>query len=175
MSLIKRDFFTAPSLKPVQWDFNLGAFTTSQRVGNEWQQVPVAQPFALDFWLAQHGYEVWTDSNGKKERKTSMASVSGPMPEEPSGKTTRLYTVPVWSGELGGQRELVIKGEAITAAFADLFDEIEAKLDGVDDVPVPIVSVSSKDTVEYGKAPVFNLDDWELRPNNWPKPIVSFT
>ena len=171
MSLIKRDFFSVPIIQTVTWNQSAGVFTTRQRVNGHFEQVPVEEAFALDYHLARHGYESWDGKDDARERKLVMASVSADLPEQPDKHWKPLYTVPVWSSELGGQRELVVKGEAATAAFADLFDVIEGNIKGIDELVVPVVSVS-KATTDFGLAPLFEIADWAPRPDKWPVPIV---
>ncbi len=172
MSLIKRDFYITPTVQAVTWNQSAGEFTTSQRVNGNFEQMSVKDSFALDYHLARHGYETWNGQDERRERKLCMAAVSAPLPAQPDKTWKPLYTVPVWSTELGGQRELVIKGEAVTAAFADLFDAIEATVKGIDEAVVPMVSVSSV-MGDFGTAPVFEIEDWIPRPEKWGTPIVT--
>jgi hypothetical protein len=173
MSIITRGFFNTTTIQTVTWNYQTGCFSTSQRVNGRFEPTPVCQPFALDYHMARHGYEAWIDEGGTRQRKLAMASVSDSMPAQHDSTWKPLYAVPVWSVELGGQRELVVKGEAVTSAFADLFDEIESNVADLDELVLPIVAVHTTES-EFGIAPVFQITDWELRPVKWPTPIVRF-
>lgn len=171
MTLIRRDFFAKPSLQSVTWDAQQGCFVTSQRVNGTFEPTPVDENFILDWYQAEHGYEWWLEKDGKRERQRLMCSVAEPLPEPPDSKAVPLYTVPIRSRELGGARELVIKGEAVTAAYADLFDQIEQTMAGVDELAVPEIRVDAIEG-EYGPAPKFEIADWSNRPMHWGKPKV---
>jgi hypothetical protein len=172
MSLIQRDFYSTPTVQTVAWNQTAGAFMTSQRINGSFEQMSVKDAMVLDYHLAKHGFELWDGKDTVRERKLCMAAVSDPLPKQPDKTWKPLYTVPVWSSELGGMRELVIKGEAITAALADLFDDIESKVNAhQEEAIVPIISVTRADT-EFGMAPVFHIEQWMPRPDKWPTPIV---
>jgi hypothetical protein len=174
MSLISRTHIDPSTTKALKWDADAACFVTSQRVGNDFKQTPVTQPFALDCWRAQHGYEQWLGDDGARTRHTALAPVSSPLPAKPDGKATAIYSIPVYSAELGGERELIIRGEAVVAALSDLFDVIEQTIANIADKRVPVVSVETVSTDSFGQAPKFNVDGAMPRPAKWPAPIVTF-
>lgn len=171
MLKLNRAHFAEPTVAhTVRWNEGEGAFTHSKNINREWVQVPLTEPFAIDVWLARHGYEVWID----KTRTDCLASVSDPMPAQPStGKATAIYSVPVYSREIGnGGAELIVKGKVATECLADLFDAIAD--DFTDAHPqIPVVTVRVEDS-DFGVKPIFELDDVVARPATWRKPIVSF-
>jgi hypothetical protein len=167
------------SAKIVKWDEQAGAFTYSKRVGTEFKQMPVTEPFAIDIWQTQHGWETWVESNGSRSRQVVLASVNQPVPPKPDGKPMAIYCVPVGSRELGGRRDLIVKGKEPTAAFCDLYDTIAAAVAKItaehgEVVAVPIVEVAVKATDDFGNAPVFDIIEWDNRPQTWGPTIVKF-
>jgi hypothetical protein len=168
---ISRAHAVAPVTKQVTWDFDNGTFITEKLIDKKFQPVPVCD-FAVDVWQAQHGWEVWSDVGGKKQRQVIMAAVSNDLPAQPDGGKP-LYTVPVHGNHLGGMRELTIKGIEVTAAFVDLLEQFAKEFGGIDDVVLPVVEVSSKET-DYGLAPVFSIENLMPRPDHWKAPTVSF-
>lgn len=186
MSFLNRNHLTEAAPGTVTWTEAKGAFTYSAKIGSDWLQVPVMKPFAMDVWTAQHGYEFWLEVGGKRSRQSYLVSVSKKLcdaSEVPGlandDKVTCIYSVPVYSVELGGRRDLIIKGSTASRAFCDLFDELEVLNDEAggfkaSHFPVPIIEVDSEAT-DFGSAPVFKISDWlALRPVKWSKPTVSF-
>jgi hypothetical protein len=155
--------------RTVNWDETKGTFTIWNKATGT---VPVVTPFAVDVWLAQHGYELWTKAaDGRTNRSVMLASVTAPLPVKPEGNAVPIYQVPVASQELGNAH-LVIKGKNATGAFCDLFESLENDLtDSSPQVPVVSVSVSNSD---FGLLPTFEIVDVVARPAEWLKAIVSF-
>ena len=170
---VSRAHATEPALKQVTWDLYAGTFVMpkAKKVGTDWLDVPVSD-FVMDIWLAQHGWEAWVETNGKKQPRYVMASVSDDIPAQPDSSKP-LHTVPVHGAPLGGRRECVIKGKEVTAAFLDLLEGIAAELRDLNDMLLPVLSVMSKET-DYGLAPVFSIENLIPRPKHWQQAIVSF-
>ena len=118
LKIAKREFIE-PTLMAVRWDQQSGEFLTRFKVGNEWQDRPVTEPFAIDVWMAQHGYEGWFDIDGKRTRKTVLASISDDLPHDPGEGYKPLYVVPINNRAIG-TRELTLKGVEVTNSFVDL-------------------------------------------------------
>jgi hypothetical protein len=171
MVYLNRNHVTEKAGNIVQWTEAAGSFTFSKNEQGVWRAVSVTQPFAMDVWTAQHGFELWVGDDGRKSREVVLVSVSEPLPAKPDGKLTCIYSVRVYSAEMGGQRDLVVKHKAPTDAFCDFFDSIVA--DHPDNATVPIVRVTSKIS-DFGTAPVFDIQTWKPRPAHWVKPTVSF-
>lgn len=172
MSLkINRAHAVAPTTKQVKWDLGQGVFVTEKPVNKEFKWVPVTD-FAMDVWMAHHGWEIWPEVNNKKQRQVIMASVSNDLPPQPEGGKP-LYTVPVHATHLGGMRELTIKGIEVTASFVDLLETLAELFSDLDEVLLPVIEVGSKET-DYGLAPVFMVENLLQRPDHWKPPIVSF-
>jgi hypothetical protein len=158
------------AIHAVKWNESQGAFTHSKNVNSDWIQVPLVEPFAIDVWMARHGFEVWTDN----KRTEHLAPVSSDMPAKPSeGKPIPIYSVPVYSKEIGGQGGmLIVKGKVATDALCDLFDLIGNDL--TDEHPqIPVVHVQTEDS-DFGVKPTFSLTDIVARPVIWARPIVTF-
>jgi hypothetical protein len=181
MSFLNRDHVAVASTNnTAKWDEQQEAIVFSKRTEHGgWHDAPVTQPFAMDIWTAQHGWEWWPEINGSKTRLTSLGSVSAPCPARPNEpKAKQLYSVPIYSHELGGRRDLVVKGKAATEALCDLFDDIavvakEAQASGV--LIVPVIEATTAATAEFGVAPVFSVSDWTERPPLWGTAIVDFS
>jgi len=168
---VNRAHAVAPVTKQVTWDFEQGVFVTQKLINKQFQPVSVTD-FAMDIWLAQHGWEVWSEVGGKKQRQVIVASVSDELPAQPEGGTP-LYTVPVHGNHLGGMRELAIKGIEVTASFVDLLETVAESLADMDEPLLPVIEVGRKET-DYGLAPVFCVEKLIQRPDHWKQPIVSF-
>src|SRR3954468_22332022 len=112
---VSRTHAVAPVTKQVKWDLEQGVFVTEKPIDRQLKWVPVTD-FAMDVWMAQHGWEIWVEVGDKKQRQVVMASVSDDLPAQPEGGKP-LYTVPVHGTHLGGMRELAIKGIEVTASF----------------------------------------------------------
>jgi hypothetical protein len=168
---VNRAHAVAPVTKHVSWDLDAGVFVTEKLVNKQFQPVAVTH-FAMDIWQAQHGWEVWSEVGGKKQRSVVMASVSAELPKQPEGGKP-LYTVPVCGQHLGGTRELVIKGVEVTASFVDLLETLAEPFAKLNELLLPIIEVTSKET-DYGLAPVFSIENLMPRPKHWKPPIVSF-
>lgn len=152
---IDRDF-SDDAAKTVTWNRENGCFTHRVPQGEGFASVKVEQPFVMDVWQAQHGYQVLVKD---QPRETMLASVGDPLPEKPAGGK-KCFIVPVYSPEVGFRAELVIQGMACTEALANLFDQL--KEDEAASDAVPLIAVSQT-TTDYGLAPTFQVIDWKPR------------
>jgi hypothetical protein len=168
---VNRTHAVAPVTKQVKWDLEQGVFVTEKPIDRQFKWVPVTD-FAMDIWLAQHGWEIWTKAGDKMQRQVIMASVSDDLPPQPEGGKP-LYTVPVHGNDLGGMRELTIKGIEVTASFVKLLTDFQESFGDVDEMMLPVIEVGCKET-DYGLAPVFNVENMIQRPDHWKPAIVSF-
>lgn len=173
MAFLNRQHVSAaPTLGPVQWDEPLGRFAYKKPGGGRgepWVPVPLVSEFIMDVWTAKHGFEAWKDNTPT----TVLASVSRPLPTPPEGKATALYSVPINSKDIGGWRDLIIKGKSPTEAFCDLFDEVAEHL-SIDDVAaMPVISVVTE-TGDFGSTPKFTIENWIARPLTMAPAIVDF-
>ena len=161
---------TTSNSRQVRWDEPAGTFAYSawSRADKAFTSRPVEMPFAVDIWTAQHG---WEQFNGG--RSVTMKLISDNLPAKPEGKATAIYSLPVYSAELSGRQELVIKGDAVTQALSDFFDMIKGKLG--DPTMVPVVEIESEITDSFGSAPIFHVSGWTKRPDTWSRTIVDFT
>jgi hypothetical protein len=94
--------------------FGARRFVTEKPIDKTFKWVPVTD-FAMDVWLAQHGWEMWPYWR-QAAKEVVMASVSDDLPPQPEGGEP-LYTVPIHN--LGGMRALTI-GIEVTASFVKL-------------------------------------------------------
>lgn len=158
----------------VTWDLSAGKFVTRQRIGNEWLDVAVVQPFAIDVWLATHGWEQFVAAQDGKpgRRDVKTTSVSDDLPARPGDGWKPFYAAPCNSSEIGG-RELIIRGQEVTAEFVRLMHDCAATFGDTDEVVIPVVSVATRET-EFGLAPSMTVINFMPRPDHWRRPTVSF-
>lgn len=177
MSFLNRSHIVASSTVPViKWDRETSAFVfqTPPRGGGAWINSPVTQPFALDIWRLQHGFDHWVHG---VHLGTVLTSVSDPVPTSPEPKAKAIFSVPVYSAEFGGRRDLMITDKNTSDALDALLDEIAKKAKAVQvtgTFDVPVVEVTTTTTADFGTAPVFGVFDWTKRPPAWGQVIVVF-
>lgn len=173
MSLInKAHVSAATSIPTVKWNNN--RFMFSRLIDHGFCDVGLLEAVAIDVWQAQHGWEWWED----KVRYTDTASVSLSCPQQPTGqsKAKPFYTIPVYSSEIGGRRDLIIKGKSCTDALSAFFTEIEDVMKEAQEnniFIIPVVKFTSKETIDFGVAPVFNIKNWMARPVGFSPVIVK--
>src|SRR5690348_2452978 len=116
---LNRTHAAAPIVRSVTWDFDNGEYLIDKMVNGRFQKVVVTDSFAVDIHMAQHGWQQFIEGKGYVY---TLAPVSSPIPAKPGGKAKECYVVPVNSEELGGRRDLIVMGQAVTESFADWFD-----------------------------------------------------
>lgn len=156
--------------KLVTWETD--CFVRSEKSPTGFVKTALIEPFALDVWTAQHGFEVWSEADGKRTRKTILAPVSEPLPAKPEGGVA-IYLIAIYSTEIGINRhDLLVKGAVTTEAVCDLFDLLAPEMiNKTPKVPVVIYTIVPTD---LGCRPVFEIAAIDLRPARWGKPTVSF-
>ena len=128
----------------------------------------------MDVYQIMHGFEQWMPNGEKRERSVVMSPADKPLPIKPEGKVTAIYSVPVYSNEIGGRCDLIINGASATEALDDLFTDVQEKLHGLDEEALPVIVVSADHDGLFGAKPVFTITDWTRRPERFGKALVSF-
>jgi hypothetical protein len=179
MSILRRDHVSvATSNNTIKWDDAAGSLAFSKRVGNTFADAPAKEPVAVDIWTTLVGWEWWAEIGTTKSRQTALVPASTTIPARPGDKAREIYSIPLYSREIGGRRDFIVKGKNQTEALCDLFDsidEIAKTAEAAGDLVVPVIKVGTRETDDFGTAPVFEVLEWVARPNGWPRPVVSFT
>jgi hypothetical protein len=168
---------TSTTAKTVKWDEQATALVFSRPVaGGGFADALIIQPFAMDIWQCQIGWEWWAEDTGGKSRHVALAPVNQKAPSKPDDKAREIYSVPLYSKELGGRRDFIVKGKNATDALCDLFEELEKDAKTFEQnrtYLLPIIKTTTKET-DFATAPVFNIVDWVERPPSCGVVMVSF-
>lgn len=176
MTFLSHDTTPAKAIIPdLKWID--GAFNFQKWNGSAYAFTPITESLYFDIFAAKRGWELWKRGE-TTTRSIALAPLSEPMPPrlEDDPKASKIYSVPVYSREIGRRHDLTAKGH-LSSAFVDLFNgiaEIAKEAQTEKTLIVPLVSVSTVVAEDFSVAPVFNVESWMTRPEAWGPPLVVY-